>query len=95
MLPHFVDFINPVTDERFIVAFRQLDGEKLIQKYYPQLHFVLFSIPNDNFTKVADFIIKKIGVKALKVRLRTNMFMSIRMNIKTNIFAIRELSNYM
>ena len=56
---------------------------------------MLFSIPNDNFTKVADFIIKKIGVKALKVRLRTNMFMSIRMNIKTNIFAIRELSNYM
>lgn len=66
MFPNFVDFINPVTDERFIVALRQLDGEKLIQKYYPQLHFVLFSIPNDNFTKVADFIINKMGVKILK-----------------------------
>lgn len=93
MFPHFVDFINPITDERFVVALRQLDGEKLIQKYYPQLHFVLFSIPNDNFTKVADFILTKIGVKALKEGMDT-LFPISQVIYKGQLNSPKEVNKY-
>lgn len=67
MYPHFIDFVNPTTDVRYIVALRSLDGERLIQKYYPQLHYVQFSVPdNNNFGKVIGFIIRKLGINALK-----------------------------
>ena len=67
MYPHFINFLNPVSNTHFIVALRPLDGQKLINKYYPQLHFVHFSIPdNNNFATVINFIIRKSGINTLK-----------------------------
>lgn len=66
MYPHFINFLNPVSDEHFVVALRPLDGQKLFSKYYPQLHFVQLSIPDNNFNTVIEFTINKLGYDALR-----------------------------
>lgn len=67
MLPNFINYVNPVTDERFVVTLRPLDGFKLIKKYYPQLHFMHLSIPDSNdLAHAIDFILQRFGIDILK-----------------------------
>lgn len=70
MLPNFINYVNPVTDERFVATLRPFDGFKLIKKYYPQLHFMHLSIPDSNdLAPAIDFVLQKFGVDILRVGL--------------------------
>lgn len=70
MLPNFINYVNPVTDERFVATLRPFDGFKLIKKYYPQLHFMHLSIPDSNdLAPAIDFVLQRFGVDILRVGL--------------------------
>ena len=67
-------------------------------QYFCRITSLRMKIRNNTFNfEEQYFYLLEYGKKLRRyfIRLKTNMFMSIRMNIKTNIFAIRELSNYM
>lgn len=67
MLPNFINYVNPVTDERFVATLKPLDGFKLISKYYPQLHFVHLNIPDSNdLAPAIDFLLTKFGINVIQ-----------------------------
>lgn len=71
MLSSIITFINPITSERFVVSLRPLDGNKLINKYYPQLQFAHFDSSNNNynFVDIIAFIFKRFGSRSLEIGL--------------------------
>lgn len=68
MYPHFVNFVNPITQEHYVVSLQLLNGDSLISKYYPQLNSVHFNSSDSSysFTNVISFIVKNSNANLLK-----------------------------
>ena len=68
MYPHFVNFVNPSTQEHYVVSLQLLNSDSLISKYYPQLNSVHFNSSDSSysFTNVISFIVKNSNASFLK-----------------------------